>query len=1070
MLKNVILSLAIIFALAILFLSCSDDNSPNAPVNKYPYVRINLPDSLEFGLGAEIRIFADASDEDGNISEVEFFVNSSSVKSMTESPYFYDFNTTEFGAGDHIIKVIATDDSGDESESEITLIVSAGNKITMISPLGGEIWGFGTTGTVLWADNISENVKIDLYKGSVLNLSLTNSIESTGSYKWAVPDSMESGTDYKVRITSINNGALYDESDSAFSIIEIPLIKIITPDSSTLWNAGTTRNIIWDDNISENVKIDLYKGLALSMTIVNSTGSTGFYEWTIPDSIESGTDYKIRITSVDDSNVYGEQIGTFKLNEYPSLTVVSPSSYEIWNAGATRTIKWNFNFVGSVKIELYKNNVYYKTIADSTINTGAYNWFIPADTPLAEDYKIKITDKEISTVSDMSDVMFKISKPVVSIYDPPSEIVSSIFKVQWYGNSNDSTNLSYYYCVTTDTTLTNQAAMTVLNSSLWKTTQYNYANVSFTMSAYNSSTVFIDSTTSYTKIVYSKFFVYGIDVYGSVSEVKSKVFGRVNQIPKYPMVYSEKLGINGFSQYWFTVGPDSSQIILPAATEYWEPIDFKWTGDDPDGDESKLEFKWELWERTAKKGEVLVTQSAGWSVNNLSKSFDDEIYNWNDQGKYAFKVYVRDDAFEQSLNHATVNFEVFAPTFDKGILFIDDTDPTLTESPSYLYYQGNPVASDVGTMYRSFLEDAGFTENNTDPLKDYDIVKFQIVTELVRIDTTWVITGTDTTFYIDNVYVNKYSPDLETMLKYRMIVTASEDRSNENGIDFNGTDDNPGYSEYLGNYLEVGGKAFIIGHSALMKTQPYRMAVNDYSDPVRQIFDPYAVSTTDIADVTLNFFRDYFGIYAMTFPETKTWFSQGLWNVRPSSVPIDYFLQDNYDFIGITKYDSITDITVAGIKVDSTKVNDSWIDFLQQVGPNFYLIPLSLKDNGTVLTGIPTIEAFKGEPVYKYKSVYDLPVVGGDPDTVYDTDANGTVYHSLRYIDPVLTDGDNSGVVTRKTGSVATRYVADGDQYRTAFFAFPLYYMNNTNGEVSDMFNAMIDWFDLEKDPTVGWK
>ncbi|HAQ61983.1 TPA: hypothetical protein DCR49_08310 [Candidatus Delongbacteria bacterium] len=89
---------------------------------------------------------------------------------------------------------------------------------------------------------------------------------------------------------------------------------------------------------------------------------------------------------------------------------------------------------------------------------------------------------------------------------------------------------------------------------------------------------------------------------------------------------------------------------------------------------------------------------------------------------------------------------------------------------------------------------------------------------------------------------------------------------------------------------------------------------------------------------------------------------------------------------------------------------------------------------------------------------------------MYDTDENGTVLHSIRYIDPVLTDGDNSGDITRKTGSVATRYVADGDQYRTAFFAFPLFYMNNTNGEVSDMFNAMIDWFDLEKDPVVSWK
>jgi len=657
------------------------------------------------------------------------------------------------------------------------------------------------------------------------------------------------------------------------------------------------------------------------------------------------------------------------------------------------------------------------------------------------------------------------------IYESENTLVTSAVRIEWSAIIGNETGLDYFYCVTTDTSITEATALSSLTEAKWIKTSATSGAISFPMVPYNSDIIFYrdsvytdpDSNQVNIKIAYSKLFVYAQNSIRTRSPVEEKLFSRINQKPRLTKLESIELDVESETETGYAY---EEKLILPVTAENSVPLDFSWTGEDADLN-SRLQYKWELAE-IQDKGSVIV-ESSEWS-SDLNTMFADEIYSNNPQGDYSFKVYIRDDALEQGEKTFTVYFSVLSPTFEKGILLIDDTDSTLTESSSYLYYEGNPIASDVRAMYKSFLEDAGFTENNTDPLKDYDIVKFKVETELVRIDTTFAVNGTDTSWVYTDVYINYYFPDLELMSKYRMVLIASEDRSNENGIDFSGTEDNLGYSDHLGKYLDAGGKTFIIGHCALMKKIPYRLEANKYLQPLRQIFDPHAEMVTEVADITLDFFHDYFGIYAMTFPETKTYFSQDIWDVRPSSVPVDYYLQDNYDFIGITKYDNITDITASGIKVDSVNVNKSWRDFSWQIGPILFLIPLSLKDNGTVLTGIPTIEAFKGEPVYKYKSVYDLPVVGGDPDTVYDTDANGTVYHSLKYIDPVLTDGDNSGDITRKTGSVATRYIADGDQYRTAFFAFPLFYMNNTNGEVSDMFNAMIDWFDLEKDPTVSWK
>ncbi|MFZ4522699.1 MAG: choice-of-anchor J domain-containing protein, partial [Bacteroidales bacterium] len=90
--------------------------------------------------------------------------------------------------------------------------------ITVISPDGGENWQQGSLHTISWVDNISENVKIELYKAGVFNLTIAASTASTGSFAWTVPASQAPGSDYTIKITSVTNSGLYDVSTSSFSI------------------------------------------------------------------------------------------------------------------------------------------------------------------------------------------------------------------------------------------------------------------------------------------------------------------------------------------------------------------------------------------------------------------------------------------------------------------------------------------------------------------------------------------------------------------------------------------------------------------------------------------------------------------------------------------------------------------------------------------------------------------------------------------------------------------------------------------------------------------------------------
>lgn len=100
---------------------------------------------------------------------------------------------------------------------------SSSNKITVLSPNGGESWLAGTSNTITWTSNISDDVKIELYKGGSILYVVANSTSNSGNYLWTIPDTLQSRTDYKVKISSVSDSNLYDFSDSGFVALGLVL-------------------------------------------------------------------------------------------------------------------------------------------------------------------------------------------------------------------------------------------------------------------------------------------------------------------------------------------------------------------------------------------------------------------------------------------------------------------------------------------------------------------------------------------------------------------------------------------------------------------------------------------------------------------------------------------------------------------------------------------------------------------------------------------------------------------------------------------------------------------------------
>jgi cysteinyl-tRNA synthetase len=93
-----------------------------------------------------------------------------------------------------------------------------------------------------------------------------------------------------------------------------------------------------------------------------------------------------------------------------TITVTAPIANENWQRGRTKTITWNSTgSVGStVDIDLYKNDIYNREIANATSNDGSYSWSIPTDLDAELNYTIKITSCTDSMIFDFSGAYFSI--------------------------------------------------------------------------------------------------------------------------------------------------------------------------------------------------------------------------------------------------------------------------------------------------------------------------------------------------------------------------------------------------------------------------------------------------------------------------------------------------------------------------------------------------------------------------------------------------------------------------------------------------------------------------------------
>jgi len=198
--------------------------------------------------------------------------------------------------------------------------------IVVESPNGSESWQRGTSHNIIWNSfgDVGSGVKIELFKGGVMNLKITSSTSNDGSYVWSIPSNQAIGSDYRIKITSTTNSSYYDYSNNDFSIAGQASITVTSPNGGESWQRGTSHNITWDSfgDVGPDVRIDLYKGGVLNLKIISSTPNNGSYGWSIPLDQTIDSDYLIKIASASNPALFDES------DDYFSIDEVSPILFE----------------------------------------------------------------------------------------------------------------------------------------------------------------------------------------------------------------------------------------------------------------------------------------------------------------------------------------------------------------------------------------------------------------------------------------------------------------------------------------------------------------------------------------------------------------------------------------------------------------------------------------------------------------------------------------------------------------------------------------------------------------------
>ena len=330
---------------------------------------------------------------------------------------------------DFRVRVANADDPGQDDFSDNPFEIESYPAVTYPNA-PGITWVQGSTYTITWQDFPSSPVRLTLYDGDSVYTGIVAATDNDGSYQWRVPNTVPPGDNYRVSITTETGWIVRDQSDFPFTIAPGP--KVTSPNEALVYYMGENLEITWARFPGANVRIRLYKGGVWLRSITDSTPNDGRFLWRVPDDLEVGTDYRIKIKSNLSPDQWDESDRDFTIAHRPR--VIYPSAPGIDHTlGENLDIRWE-NFLGDqVWISLRRGGTHYHNISPGTPNDGRFLWRIPDDITGGDDYRVHVSSSGFP-MEDDSNNDFTITVLPEVLYPSDSGIVTHrlwTLPIQW---------------------------------------------------------------------------------------------------------------------------------------------------------------------------------------------------------------------------------------------------------------------------------------------------------------------------------------------------------------------------------------------------------------------------------------------------------------------------------------------------------------------------------------------------------------------------------------------------------------------------------------------------------------
>ena len=190
--------------------------------------------------------------------------------------------------------------------------------ITVLSPNGGEVYEIDGRMTIIWTStgDIGNHVRIELWRNGAFERLIEESEYNDGSTSWGIPWDVPAGGCYKVRIYSVADPSIWDESDDCFEIVP----EIILPDTLLIYTIQDLQDIGSDGAHPSDT---LYK-------LMNDINASGFPFQPIGPpyftGVLDGQGYSVQYLEYKDENE--EDVGLFSRIDYggvvKNLTLLDP--------------------------------------------------------------------------------------------------------------------------------------------------------------------------------------------------------------------------------------------------------------------------------------------------------------------------------------------------------------------------------------------------------------------------------------------------------------------------------------------------------------------------------------------------------------------------------------------------------------------------------------------------------------------------------------------------------------------------------------------------------------------------